>query len=110
MFSRDCRFPTPSVAPVLEEKWFGTGSRPDKGIENVAIRPFKLNFNDADLKDLRSRIGLDLKRLQTNHREPLEDAAFTYGFNSHYLTNTIAKYWSEKYDWRAQVERFSCNT
>jgi hypothetical protein len=32
----------------------------------------------------------------------LEKTGFEYGFNSNYLINDIATYWSSKYDWRKQ--------
>jgi hypothetical protein len=32
----------------------------------------------------------------------LEKTGFEYGFNSNYLINDVATYWSSKYDWRKQ--------
>ena len=85
----------------MEEKWFGAGQRSERGVDE-AVKPFKISFSDEDLKDLKSRVSLDLKRLTSRHVEPLEGVGFDYGFNGRYLADTLAHYWLEKYDWRAQ--------
>lgn len=66
------------------------------------MRPFKIDIKDSVLDDLKTRLKLDLARLKTDHQDPLENAAFTYGFNNDYLTSTLADYWINKYDWKSQ--------
>lgn len=40
---------------------------------------------------------------RARYAEPLEGAAFDYGFNSNYLQRVVA-YWRNEFDWRKQVE------
>jgi hypothetical protein len=35
---------------------------------------------------------------------PLEDSAFTYGFNGDYL-KTVGEYWLKEYNWKASGEK-----
>lgn len=92
-------FPPKPPMPVVEQKWFGPGQ---SRAEDKSIKTFSINVPDKILTDLKTRIKLDTARLKTSHPSPLEDTAFTYGFNSNYLTSTVADYWLNKYDWRAQ--------
>ena len=92
--------PPKSPRPIIEDQWFGPGQRPKK--ENKEIKPFKINFGDKNLKDLKSRITSDLERLKAVNIKPLEDSAFEYGFNIDYLVNEIGPYWLNKYDWKTQ--------
>lgn len=71
------------------------------------MKPFQIHFGEDDLRDLKARIGLDRKRLTTRHAEPLEGAAFDYGFNGHFLTEAVASYWMEKYDWIGEQKRLN---
>ena len=43
-----------------------------------------------------------MARLKAVNVQPLEDAAFEYGFNSNYLINEVAPYWLEKFDWQKE--------
>ena len=60
------RIPFPSNPPVVEPVWFGTGERPK--LEDVAIKPFKIEVKDSVLNDLKSRLKLDLDRLKNQHQ------------------------------------------
>ena len=51
------------------------------------------------MEDLKSRLASDLQRIA----EPLEDSAFTYGFNTKSLVK-IGEYWRTKFDWKKQVK------
>ncbi|XP_063547333.1 juvenile hormone epoxide hydrolase-like [Cydia strobilella] len=91
-------FATPPPMPEMDLKtWWGPypiSQKPD-----VSIRPFKIEFSDVIVNDLRERLL---------HRRPftppLEDAGFTYGFNSDFLTRVL-DFWQNKYDFK-QREQF----
>ena len=69
-------------------------------------RPFKINVSESDLKDLRSRLASDLKRLGSVGQESLEDT-FEDGMNSRYLTKILGPYWLNKYEWRKSEKRIN---
>ena len=69
-------------------------------------RPFKINVSEIDLKDLRSRLASDLKRLGSVGQESLEDT-FEDGMNSRYLTQILGPYWLNKYEWRKSEKRIN---
>ena len=89
----------------LEDKLFTPGELPDLPDtcwtdacdKREQLEPFKISVSDAELADLKSRIGSDLKKIV----KPLNDIGFEYGFNSEYLKE-IAKYWNDSYKWRQQ--------
>lgn len=83
--------------PQLDlQKWWGTGNRPE--IQDESIRPFKINFNDTMISDLKQRIKNRRKFTKT-----LEGMQSRYGMNSDYL-QTILNYWVDKYDFKERVE------
>ncbi|XP_063893486.1 juvenile hormone epoxide hydrolase [Helicoverpa armigera] len=72
------------------EKWWGPLGQEGKISED--IRPFKIQFTDEMVTDLRNRIN--------NRREvtkPLEGIAFEYGFNSDNLDYWM-DFWANKYN------------
>ncbi|XP_013190990.1 juvenile hormone epoxide hydrolase [Amyelois transitella] len=79
--------------PVLDlDQWWGP--YPINQKQDLSIRPFEIEFSDIIVNDLRERLL---------HRRPfvppLEDAGFTYGFNSNFLTKVL-DYWQKKYDFK----------
>jgi len=83
---------SPGELPELTETcWSKRCDKQDK------IEKFTINVSQEELKDLKSRINLDLKRLA----KPLDNSQFQYGFNGNYLQQ-LAKYWTESYDWKSQ--------
>ena len=92
--------PPKGPIPVIPDKWFGPGQRPKT--ESNQIKPFKIEFSDQKLTDLKSRINSDLARLKDVGIQPLENSAFEYGMNIDYLINTIAPYWLNEYNWKKQ--------
>ena len=61
------------------------------------MEPFRISVSDSNLKDLKERIGSDLKKVV----DPLDDTGFEYGFNGEYLRQ-LGKYWNDSYNWRQQ--------
>ncbi|RVE52162.1 hypothetical protein evm_003235 [Chilo suppressalis] len=91
---------TPPETPKYDlEQWWGPYPK-DQTID-VSIRPFKIEFSDVIVNDLRERLM---------HRrpfvEPLEDAGFTYGFNSKFL-GQVLHYWQNKYNFKDRENFFN---
>ena len=63
------------------------------GSDKTAIRPFKVNFSDAELADMRRRINAT----KWPERETVADA--TQGVQLA-TTQKLARYWGTEYDWR----------
>ncbi|XP_053620370.1 juvenile hormone epoxide hydrolase-like [Plodia interpunctella] len=89
---------TPPDLPALDlEQWWGP--YPINQKRDLSIRPFEIEFSDIIVNDLRERLL---------HRRPfvppLEDAGFTYGFNSNFL-NKVLDYWQNNYNFKER-ERF----
>lgn len=59
-----------------------------------AVTPFKINVDDAVLKDLQERLA------RTRFPNAIEGAEWDYGVEVQYMKDLVA-YWREKYDWRA---------
>ncbi|KPJ20527.1 Juvenile hormone epoxide hydrolase [Papilio machaon] len=82
-----------SQVPKLDpEEWWGPKEL--KGKQDTSIRPFKVQFSDEMIKDLKSRLK--------NHRQfvpPLEGIAFQYGFNTKAIEPWL-KYWAEEYPFK----------
>ncbi|XP_075985879.1 uncharacterized protein LOC142983004 [Anticarsia gemmatalis] len=85
---QSCRPPT---VPYFDpEEWWGPKDLVSK--QDKTIRPFKIKFDDAMIKDLKYRLK--------NHRpfvSPLEGVAFQYGFNTGQLDSWLT-YWADKYN------------
>nr|KAF7421548.1 hypothetical protein H0235_009384 [Vespula pensylvanica] len=78
------------VKPNLPETFWG----PEKNkAASKDVRPFKIDVPKSVIDDLNKR--LENPRLNV---EPLEGAAWTYGFPAPYLKKIIA-YWHNKYNW-----------
>ena len=64
-----------------------------KGSDTTAIRPFQVNFPEAELADLRRRINATLWPEQ----EPVADASQGVQLAT---MQKLARYWGTEYDWR----------
>ena len=67
---------------------------------DAEIRPFRIEVPQADLDDLRERLG------RTRWPDELPDAGWDYGVPVGYLRD-LAEYWRTRYDWRAQEARLN---
>ena len=65
----------------------------DAGSETTAIRPFKVNFPEADLTDLRRRI----EATRWPEKETVDDASQGVQLAT---IQKLARYWATEYDWR----------
>ncbi|CAG9792546.1 unnamed protein product [Diatraea saccharalis] len=86
--------PIPHYDP---EEWWGPSAL--KGRVDKMIKPFKVQFEESMIKDLKNRLK--------NYRKPpppLEGVAFEYGFNTKNLDSWV-NYWADKYNF-AQREAF----
>ncbi|XP_053620223.1 juvenile hormone epoxide hydrolase-like isoform X2 [Plodia interpunctella] len=85
-------------APKLNlEEWWGPNEL--KGKVDTSIRPFRVQFDQAMVQDLKTRLK--------NHRPftpPLEGVGFEYGFNSKAIDPWV-QYWADKYNFTAR-EKF----
>ena len=61
---------------------------------DVSIQPFHIYVPDADIQDLRERIG------RTRWPEPAPTSGWDYGIPLDYVRE-LAEYWRTTYDWRA---------
>ncbi|XP_063381651.1 juvenile hormone epoxide hydrolase-like [Cydia fagiglandana] len=83
----------PQLDPNL---WWGKEPQPRE--EDTSIRPFKIEFNDTMIADLKQRIK--------NRRPltpPLDGINSEYGMNTAYLEKLLS-YWAEKYDFKKRAE------
>ncbi|CAK1547841.1 unnamed protein product [Leptosia nina] len=87
--------PPPLPDIDLEEWW---ASKLSKAKQNDSIVPFKVEFSESHIKDIR-------ERLRDRHplTPPLEGVAFEYGFNSKQLESWL-KYWADEYPFSQRVE------
>jgi pimeloyl-ACP methyl ester carboxylesterase len=72
------------------------GGKQDAG----EITPFKLNVEDAVLRDLKERLA------RARFPDQIEGAAWNYGVELNYLKALVA-YWRDKYDWRAHEAKLN---
>ncbi|XP_052751011.1 juvenile hormone epoxide hydrolase-like isoform X4 [Galleria mellonella] len=82
----------PEVPQFDLNQWWGP--YPIDLNRDLSIRPFTIEFTDVIINDLRERL---LHRREFT--PPLEDAGFTYGFNSNFLTQVL-DYWQNKYNFK----------
>ena len=82
-------------AAALAATVVGMASTPVAAAENTdtAIRPFKVKVPDADLADLRRRIGA----MKWPEPEPVSDASQGVQLAT---MQKLARYWATDYDWR----------
>ncbi|KAG6446905.1 hypothetical protein O3G_MSEX004676 [Manduca sexta] len=79
------------------DAWWGPSNL--RGHNDTSIRPFKLEFSDEMIQDLRYRL--------LHHRKvspSLDGVAFEYGFNSNELQSWV-KYWADEYPYEER-EKF----
>ncbi|XP_026734017.1 juvenile hormone epoxide hydrolase-like [Trichoplusia ni] len=86
----------PERPKIDPQRWWGSGSKPAK--EDESIRPFKIDFNDTMIQDLKQRL-INRRRFT----KPLEGIQSEYGMNTDYL-NKVLTYWVEKYDFKKRAE------
>ncbi len=65
-----------------------------------AVRPFKINVDDAVLKDLRERLA------RTRFPDAVEGAAWDHGPGLDYMKKLV-DYWRKDYDWRAEERKLN---
>ncbi|XP_055544371.1 juvenile hormone epoxide hydrolase 2-like [Wyeomyia smithii] len=86
----------PVSAPKIElQEYWGTGDA-DNYTEQTSVEPFELNYDEEVINTLKSKLA-DFPNLP----QPLEGAAFQYGFNADRLREII-DYWRSDY-----LERWS---
>jgi pimeloyl-ACP methyl ester carboxylesterase len=66
----------------------------------MGIEPFSIPFSQPAVDDLRDRLR------RTRWPDEISGANWEYGVDLSFLQQ-ICEYWSERFDWKAQVERFS---
>ena len=66
----------------------------------MGIEPFSIPFSQSAVDDLRSRLR------QTRWPDEIPGANWEYGVDLSFLQQ-ICEYWRDRFDWKAQVERFS---
>ncbi|XP_063622120.1 juvenile hormone epoxide hydrolase-like isoform X1 [Cydia splendana] len=89
-------YKVPDMPRLDQDLWWGKEPRPKE--EDTSIRPFKIEFNDTVIIDLKQRIK--------NRRpltRPLDGIQSEYGINTIYLENLLT-YWAEKYDFKKRAE------
>lgn len=86
----------PELPQVNKDEYWGPypmDPKPDQ-----SIRPFKIEFSEVMVADLRERL---LHR--RSPPSPLENSGFTYGFNSNFLTHVL-DYWQNKYNFKEREQ------
>jgi epoxide hydrolase len=68
---------------------------PVQSLADTAIRPFKIAIPEADVIDLRERLG------RSRLPEQLLDSGWAYGTDTAYLASLL-EYWQRDFDWPAQ--------
>ena len=74
--------------PTLQKTWFGkTKEHPNVNDDaKEEIKSYKVDIDNKTLRDLQSRLKLDLNRVQgSSFPEPIVNS-FEYGFNKDYLS------------------------
>ncbi|KAG6460532.1 juvenile hormone epoxide hydrolase [Manduca sexta] len=91
------RLMIPPKMPKLDKnEWWGPV--PQHIDPDESIQPFRIEFSDVMINDLRERL---LHRRASP--PPLEGVGFTYGFNSNFLTRVL-DYWKNEYDFKGREE------
>ena len=88
------------VSPRAQSSRAGSSSDASPQPRSTAIVPFKIHVSDDVLSDLKQRLT------RARFADELSDAGWDYGTNLAYL-KTLAVYWRDKYDWRAQERRLN---
>ncbi|KPI98606.1 Juvenile hormone epoxide hydrolase [Papilio xuthus] len=90
---------SPKRLEIDQNEWWGPNEL--KGKQDTSIRPFKVQFTEEMIKDLRNRLK--------NHRPftpPLEGIAFQYGFNTKAIEPWL-KFWAEEYPFKEREAFFN---
>ncbi len=66
----------------------------------IPVERFTIPFSSSALEDLRSRLQ------KTRWPDEVPNSNWTYGFDREFLID-LCSYWSERFDWKAQVDRIS---
>ncbi|MBV8216532.1 MAG: epoxide hydrolase N-terminal domain-containing protein, partial [Verrucomicrobia bacterium] len=66
----------------------------------MGIAPFSIPFSQTAVDDLRDRLR------RTRWPDEIQGANWEYGVDLNFLQQ-ICDYWRDRFDWKAQVERFS---
>ncbi|KAL0860661.1 hypothetical protein ABMA27_010006 [Loxostege sticticalis] len=78
---------TPPPLPQLDyDAWWGPENLKKK--QDTSIKPFKIQFDNVLVKDLRDRL-----KIRPTFTPPLQDVGFEYGFNTKTL-ETWLQYWA----------------
>ncbi|XP_045762708.1 juvenile hormone epoxide hydrolase-like isoform X2 [Maniola jurtina] len=86
--------------PQLDpDEWWGPAEL--QGDTNTTIRPFRIQFTQKMIKDLKSRL-----RNRRDLTPPLEGIGFEYGFNTQQVDPWV-KYWTEEYDFKEREKFFN---
>ncbi|KAJ2950976.1 hypothetical protein O0L34_g5353 [Tuta absoluta] len=86
----------PEIPDLDLQRWWGEGENPKQ--EDTSIRPFKIEFNDSMIADLKQRL-----RNRRPFTKPLEGIQSQYGINTIYLEEKL-NYWLEQYDFKKRAE------
>jgi len=70
------------------------------GIDNTAVRPFRVNFPDSELAELRTRINAT----RWPDRETVADQSQGVQLAT---VQALARYWATEYDWRKVEEKLN---
>jgi pimeloyl-ACP methyl ester carboxylesterase len=66
----------------------------------MAMQTFNLPYSESAVRDLRERLA------GTRWPDTIPGSGWEYGFSLEYL-QSICRYWREKFDWKAEVEKLS---
>jgi pimeloyl-ACP methyl ester carboxylesterase len=66
----------------------------------MEVQTFKLPYSESAVQDLRDRLA------GTRWPDTIPGSGWEYGFDLEYL-QSICRYWREKFDWKAEVERLT---
>jgi hypothetical protein len=70
------------------------------GVDNTAIRPFQVNFPEAELTELRRRV----EATRWPERETVNDISQGVPLA---VSQKLARYWAKQYDWRKVEARLN---
>ncbi|CAH2058422.1 unnamed protein product, partial [Iphiclides podalirius] len=86
---------TPPVPKVDVDEWWGPEYL--KGLQDTSVRPFRVEFNNSMVEDLRFRL-----RNTRQLTPPLEGTASEYGFNTNQMAHWI-RYWADEYPFQERL-------
>ncbi len=89
-----CAIAVSFVDPVDEPPQVVAAAKSD------AMRPFKINVNDAVLEDLRERLA------RSRFPDQIDGTGWDYGVDLKYMKDLV-EYWRTRYDWREHERRLN---